>query len=309
MRDIDRRTFLATSGLALAWLATGCGGKDDALPENASPNQLATDLKERDGDPINVLQAVDQVLVRPASRVAFALVAADRTTFLRGGGVDVYYGLDPSAPARGPVRAEYHGEGLGSKGVYVVKLDIDRPGNWGVVAVGKPSGASKEIWGEAVYPAVEKVDGPAPGAKAISIPTPTVENHRGVEPYCTRTPQPCSMHRISLDAALANGRPTVFNIGTPRFCTSQVCGPVVDVIQTVSTEFADRINFIHAEVYVNATDAPAKGVGGFTPAMKAWMQMQEPVTYWIRSDRTITERIVGPTDVAEVRALTRALTG
>ncbi len=109
MPDIDRRTFLVTSGLALAWLATGCGGKDEALPEDASPNQLATALKERDGDPISVLQAVDQVLVRPSSRVAFALIAADRTTFLTGGDVDVYYGLDPSAPDRLPALLSFNG--------------------------------------------------------------------------------------------------------------------------------------------------------------------------------------------------------
>jgi len=218
MHDIDRRTFLVTSGFALAWLATGCGKKGESLPQGESPNDLALAFKERDGDPISVLQAVDQILVRPRSRVAFALLGADNATFLRSGTVNVYWGLNPAATALGPVRAEFHGEGLGAKGVYVAHLDIDRPGNWGVVVVGKPTNASKEIWGEAVYPAVERVDGPAPGAKAISVPTPTADNHRGVEPYCTRTPAPCSMHRISLDVALANGRPTVFNIGTPRFC-------------------------------------------------------------------------------------------
>jgi hypothetical protein len=305
MRDIDRRTFLVTGGLALAWVATGCK-KKASLPADASPNELATALKKRDGAAINVIQAVDQILVRPGSRVAFALIAADRTTFLRGGDVRVYYGIDPSAKAFGPVRATYHGEGLGDKGVYVARINVTRPGNWGIVVAGKPGGASKEVWGEAVYPASETVAGPAPGAKALSIPTPTVDDHRGVEPYCTRTP-PCSMHKISLDQALANGRPTVFNLGTPRFCQSRVCGPVVDVIQTVSAGFAERVNFIHAEVYRNDTDAPAQGVNGFSPAMKAWKQEQEPVTYWIRPDRTITERLVGPTDVAEVRALTQAL--
>jgi hypothetical protein len=308
MRDIDRRTFLVTSGLALAWLATGCGG-DEKLPEDASLDELVEALRKREGDSINVIQAVDQILVAPASRVAFALIGgADNTTRYTGGDVQVYWGINSAASAFGPVRAAYHGEGLGDKGIYIVRLDIDRPGNWNVLAVGKPRGASKEVWGAAAYPAVERVDGPGTGAKALSVPTPTVDNHRGVEPYCTRTP-PCSMHRMSLDVALANGRPTVFNIGTPRFCSSKVCGPVVDVIQTVSTQFADRVNFIHAEVYTNDTNAPAKGVNGFTPTMKAWRQQQEPVTYWIRPDRTITERIVGPTDVAEVRALTQALLG
>ncbi len=306
MRDIDRRTFLVTSGLALAWLATGCGGGDE-LPADASLDELVDALRKKDGDSINAVQAVDQILVAPRSRVAFALIGgADNTTRYTGGDLRVYWALNTAASAFGPVRAEYHGEGLDDKGIYIARLDIDRPGNWNVLAVGTPRNASEEVWGGAAYPAVEGVAGPGVGTQAISVPTPTTEDHRGVEPYCTRTP-PCSMHRMSLDVALANGRPTVFNIGTPRFCNSKVCGPVVDVIQTVSTGFADRVNFIHAEVYTNDTDAPAEGVNGFTPTMKAWSQQQEPVTFWIRQDGSITERIVGPTDVAEVRALTQAL--
>lgn len=305
MRDIDRRSFLVTGGLALAWLATGCG-KDEAPPGGASLERLVSTLKDRDTE-ISVVQALSNVLIRPQSRVAFALVDTGSSTRLAGGSVNVYWGLAPGAPARGPVRAEYHGEGLGEKGVYVARLDIDRPGNWLVVVSGKPAEAAKDIWGGAYYPAVERVPGPAPGAKAIAVATPTVDDHRGVEPYCTRTP-PCSMHRLSLDVALANGRPTVFDIGTPKFCTSQVCGPVVDVIDTVAKGLSDRVNFVHAEVYKDDKDAPATPAG-FSPTAKAWSLDEEPVTYWIRADGTIAERIVGPTDVREVRALTQSLLG
>jgi hypothetical protein len=152
---------------------------------------------------------------------------------------------------------------------------------------------------------VDKVSGPAPGTKAIAAPTPTVDKHRGVEPYCTRTP-PCSMHRISLDVALANGKPTVFNIGTPRFCTSRTCGPVIDVIQTVSTQFTG-VNFVHAEVYKDDKDAPAKQQ--LAPVPQLWGLTEEPITYWIKPDNTIVERIVGPVDVAEARAITQTLAG
>jgi hypothetical protein len=100
----------------------------------------------------------------------------------------------------------------------------------------------------------------------------------------------------------------VFDIGTPRFCTSQVCGPVVDVIDTVAKNFSDRVNFVHAEVYKDDKDAPAS-TAGFTQTAKAWSLDEEPVTYWIRADGTVAERIVGPTDVREVRALTQSLLG
>jgi hypothetical protein len=308
---MDRRTFLATGGIALAGFAVACSSKKDAdLPPNATMGQLVGELRKSTQE-MTVIQAVENILVRPRSRISFALVDKEQTKRFTGGSVRAYAALGgQTTKALGPVTAEYHGEGLGEKGVYVVRFDIDKPGNWDVLVVGKPEGASEKLWGGAAYPAVEHITGPGPGARAISVATPTVDNHRGVNPICTDSPV-CSMHKISLDVALANGRPTLFTIGTPRFCQSQVCGPVNDVIQKVATEFTDRVNFVHAEVFKNDTDAPAQAnpVKGQSPAALAWHLESEPVTYWIRPDNTITERIVGPTDVAEVRALTQALVG
>lgn len=311
MAPIGRRAFLATGGLALAGLAVGCKKKKGSdLPAGATMGALVQRVRGS-AEEMTVIQAVENILVRPRSRVSFALVDKAQTKRFTGGSVRAYAALGGQTTAAiGPVTAEYHGEGLGEKGVYVVRFDIDRPGNWDVLVVGKPEGADKEMWGGAAYPAVEHVSGPGPGAKAIAVATPTVDNHRGVNPICTDSP-PCSMHKISLDVALANGRPTLFTIGTPRFCESRVCGPVNDVIETVAKEFVDRVNFIHAEVYKNDTDAPGNPnpAVAHSPAAKAWHLESEPVTYWIRPDNTITERIVGPTDVAEVRALTQSLLG
>jgi hypothetical protein len=308
VHPMDRRAFLVTGGLALAGLATACKKKTGALPAGGTMASLAASVKKT-REEISVIQAVENLLVRPKSRVSFALVDKSGTKRLTGGRVQIYASaFDSKAAALGPVSAEYHGEGLGDKGIYVARIDIDHAANWNVLVVGRPDGATADVWGGAAYPAVQRVRGPAPGAKAISVATPTVDDHRGVEPYCTDTP-PCSMHKISLDVALANGRPTIFVIGTPRFCQSKVCGPVVHVVQTVSAEFADRVNFVHAEVFKDDTNAPTDPVNGFAPAAKAWSLEEEPVTYWIKPDNTVTERIVGPTDIAEVRSLTRALVG
>jgi hypothetical protein len=303
---MDRRTFLATGGLALAGLAVACKKGPEPLPTGLTMEELVARVRESH-EHITVVQAVENILVRPRSRVTFALTDATATKRHTGGSVEVYAARQGSTSAAlGPFAAEYHDEGLGDKGIYLVRFDVDAPGNWNLLVVGKPAGVSKEVWGGAAYPAVDRLLGPGPGAKAISIATPTVDDHRGVEPYCTDTPA-CSMHKISLDVALANGRPTVFTIGTPRFCESRVCGPVNDVIERVQTEFTDRVNFIHAEVFRDDRDAPAMLAAGWTATAKAWKLEGEPVTFWIKPDRTITERIVGPTDVPEVRALTQAL--
>ncbi|MGH2725650.1 MAG: hypothetical protein ACRDKS_01610 [Actinomycetota bacterium] len=311
MPEMQRRTFLALSGLAVAGIATACGGKGDGIePNKLSLDQVIQGSKDRKLGEFTMIQALGEVLVSPDARVTFALLDKAGTTRLKGGTIRVFAAMDRSSPAHGPVNASYHDEGLGEKGVYVVRLKLDKPGNWDVLAVGKPEGASGQLYGGATFPVVAQVSGPAPGGPALSVSTPTVDNHRGVEPYCTRVdaqakPAPCAMHTISLDAALQNGKPTVFNIGTPKFCQSQVCGPVVDVIQSVSTEFTDRVNFIHAEVYKDDKDAPAKGL--LAPAPAAYKLTEEPITYWIRPDGTITERLVGPVDIPEVRDLTNAL--
>lgn len=306
MSGIDRRTFLATGGLALAGIAVACSKKPAVKPGVASLNDIIGQQTDDKSVRAIVVQAVGDVLSRPDSRVTFAITDAAGTQRFTGGSLRVWYAQDADTPAKGPVDVAYHGEGLGTKGIYVVRLDLDKTGPWYVLAVGKPTEAKATLFGLAPFNVVDRVSGPAPGAKAISTPTPTVDDHRGVDPYCTATP-PCSMHAISLDVALANGKPTVFNIGTPRFCTSQVCGPVVDVVEHVARDLKDRVNFVHAEVYVDDKDAPAKGELGLAPAPKAWGLQEEPITYWIKSDNTITERIVGPVDVREVRGLTEAL--
>jgi hypothetical protein len=320
---LDRRTFLAMSGLAVAGLATACGGGDDGPPPDGalSINDVISESDRLKRGRVNVVQALGEVLTQPDARVTFALIDATDTTGrkrLTGGSIRVYAAMDADAPAIGPVEATYHDEGLadatgGSKGVYVVRLAIEKPGTWLVLAVGKPDGASGELYGGASYPAVARVSGPAPGGKAVSVATPIPGDHRGVEPICTRVdakanPAPCAMHALSLDVALGNGKPTVFNIGTPKFCTSQTCGPVIDVIQTVANEYAGRVNFVHAEVYKDdKADTIQRQL--LAPAPAAWGLTEEPVTYWIRPDNTIVERIVGPVDVTEVRDLTQALAG
>src|SRR5207245_1877218 len=139
-------------------------------------------------------------------RIARAMPPMNRRTFLITGGLALA-GIATACGKKGggglPARATM--DALVNQ-VRGTTAQIPGAGNWNILVVGKPTEASKEVWGGAAYPAVQHVRGPGPGGKAIAVATPTVADHRGVEPYCTDTP-PCSMHAISLDRALASGRP------------------------------------------------------------------------------------------------------
>ena len=112
----------------------------------------------------------------------------------------------------------------------------------------------------------------------------------------TRTPVD-DMHFISLDKALKNGKPTVVSFATPKFCSSRLCGPVVDeqllVFQKVG---AEKANFIHVEEF------PEQDVSKPAPAFLAWGFESEPWVIVIDGEGTIRARFLGPATADMIEA-------
>lgn len=308
MRPIDRREFLRGSALALLGVAAACGG-DGGSPRPAGGRTLA-ELTAGRAQNLGVLLGVTETLARPSERMPVILhEPGDPSKLVRSGSGRLWIAETRTSRVLGPFEVAYHDEGLrgadeGTKGLYSARVSIPRDGSWlGLVEV-TPQGSSSPLLGGAQFGVGRRTQQPVPGDEAVSTPTPTPADHRGVEPYCTRRP-PCAMHEISLDRALANGKPTVLIIATPAFCSSRTCGPEVDVVQAVSLEMGPKANFVHIEVYRDDEEAPAKGI--LSPAARAWRLEEEPVIYFIGSSGAIIDRFVGPAATDEVRSAATAL--
>lgn len=146
-----------------------------------------------------------------------------------------------------------------------------------------------------------------PGQKAYASVTPTVADHQGVDPICTRTPA-CDMHQITLAEAVANGKPTAFIIATPAFCQSRNCGPSLDELLAVEARSNGQANFVHAEVYVN--DQPAtieKQVT--TPTFNQWGVVSEPWLFLIDRTGVVRARFEGGFTAGQVQAALQPLLG
>jgi hypothetical protein len=115
--------------------------------------------------------------------------------------------------------------------------------------------------------------------------TPTVDNHRGVEPYCTLTPNPCPLHDVTLTQALASGKPVAYMIGTPAHCQTGVCAPSLEFLIKSHTRLGAAIVMVHADVY---TDNTATTVA---PAVNALGLNYEPVLYLSGPDSIVHDRI------------------
>lgn len=283
---VGRRTFLLGSAALLA--AAACG--DDKSSSGDRPNVSVTTGQANEQN--NVLVASSPILAGvPDQRVALILlrgqdpIAADADVSIRFGQVQ---GQTVGA-SLGPFTPERHGEGL-QVPYHLVRATFPVPGNYAIQATINGTQALAAL--EAIDPA--KDASPKPGQLMISTPTPTPGDKKGVDPICTATPA-CPLHDISLDAALAEKKPLAMLIGTPAFCKTNTCGPVLDVMLEEMKPFAARARFLHVEVF---TDRTAKTT---TPAVNAYKLQSEPVLYLAGADGTVRERISGPYDRVEFR--------
>ena len=131
-----------------------------------------------------------------------------------------------------------------------------------------------------------------------ALETPTISDHRGVEPYCTRVPEPCPFHELTLTDALAAGKRVVFIVGTPANCQTAVCAPVLDGLVELAKDFSDVI-FVHADVYIDETATTT------APVIDALNLTFEPVLWVTDTSGVITHRFEGvwhPDEVREVLA-------
>lgn len=149
-------------------------------------------------------------------------------------------------------------------------------------------GATFELYDEG------DVASPLTGAKLPPFDTPTVDDHRGVEPYCSLTPEPCPLHAITLTDALATGTPVAYMVGTPAHCTTGTCAPGLEFLVAVHARVGDSIAMVHADIY--ADDAATT----VAPAVIALNVEYEPIIYFCDADGVIVDRLDGIWDASEL---------
>jgi len=180
--------------------------------------------------------------------------------------------------------------GAGSVPFWVFRVELDEPGLYSLVVDGGPSdGATFQLLES------EQFQVPRIGDALPAFDTPTFDDSRGVDPICSREPEPCPFHELTLTEALADGRPVIYVVGTPAHCSTGVCGPVLEQL-IAATDLAERAVIVHADVY---TDDTATDVA---PAVEALNLTFEPVAFVANTAGEIVERLDAVWNVDELRA-------
>ena len=173
--------------------------------------------------------------------------------------------------------------------VYIAELELPTAGIWRVLAV-SDLGGGRRIAAPFAIQAVSKAKDKVPdvGERAPKVATDTLASLKGDKDLLdTRVPPAPDLHEESLDDVLGR-KPVALLFATPALCQSRVCGPVVDEMLQLKSEYGDRIAFIHQEVY--AGNDPNQGL---REPMQRFNLPSEPWLFTIRRDGTIAARAEG----------------
>lgn len=189
------------------------------------------------------------------------------------------------------------------QGLWVGEASFDTPGQW--EAIIDVSGGGYD---ETIMTTVDvKKTGTTPvvGERAPSVDTPTASDMGDLEEISTDSNPDPRFYELSIADALKAGKPAVIVFATPKFCTSQVCGPTLSIVKNIAKEFPE-VNFIHVEPYdLNKVPEKLEPV----PAVTAFGLPSEPWVFVTDSKGRVAGKYEGSVAPIELAQLLGSLTG
>jgi hypothetical protein len=132
------------------------------------------------------------------------------------------------------------------QGLWVGNVRIDEPGEW--EAVIDVAGAGYDTSMRTAFEVREEGTTPAIETKPPAVDTPTAADVDDLSEITTDSDPDPRFYELSIADALQASRPAVIVFATPKFCSSNVCGPTLSLVKEVARGFP-RVDFVHVEPY------------------------------------------------------------
>lgn len=303
---LDRRAVIAgavgTSVLGLAWLS-GCSSGTTtgtragttaggfALTKPGASGKVLTPVFDASGG-----DGIGYVLTGTEQRLCFGLRTLADEPVLDGPETLTFTLTRDGKPVGAPIDVARHTVSQAA-GYYPLRTTFTETGIYQATAIVAGEELSQAL--QVYAPSTSKV--PARGEKLRPVVTPTTTDARGVVPICTRKPDPCPFHEISLTDALARGGPIAFLVSTPEFCQIGICGPVLEVLTTEAAKHPD-VTVIHAEVYKDAEARRDFRQAELADVMNEYQLTFEPTLFLADASGIVVDRLDNVFDDIEIRA-------
>ena len=191
--------------------------------------------------------------------------------------------------------AHVHSDESGVRGLYVAQISFSRAGTWGVEILAHQKDGSHEV-ARAAVTVLDTSPTPAvgsPAPRSRNLIARDVKNLRRIDTSARPDPR---LHQMRIADAIAQGKPQLIVFATPQFCTSRMCGPVVDIVRTLLPAYGKRVAFTHQEIW---QDFAEKKV---FPIVEEWRLDSEPWVFVVDGQGIIRAKFEGLVTVPELEA-------
>ena len=191
-------------------------------------------------------------------------------------------------------RAHHHADGTRHvhrgasdvRGLYVTRLTFARPGPWGIELQARDDDGSLATARLTVTVSnashTPALGSPAPRSR--NLVASDVRDLRQID--TSQKPDP-RLHQVRIADAIAQRNPQLIVFATPQFCTSRMCGPVVDIVRQLLPGYNKRVAFTHQEIW---QDFASKKV---FPTVEEWRLVSEPWIFIVGGNGIIRAKFEG----------------
>jgi hypothetical protein len=314
IRPIARNT-IAVLLFFVATLAVACGGAVATAPTEAPATPVQSEVPAAaspavDGSGLKTIVATKELGVGK-QRVAFLLTSPKALVKVPEVVVTSVF-LGEGQAAGETKSAGFHLWPYGVRGSYVTEMNFDRPGPWRLDIIGE--GEDVRGKAEAILNVSEQGGVPNIGSIPPLSRNKTLQNVESIEKLTTDFAPDPDLYQITVEDAVATGKPTVVVFASPAFCTSPTCGPQTATLSELKSGHVGEANFIHVEIYEN----PDEIQGDLTRAtlsqpiqdwgisdLPDWFN--ESWTFVLNSDGRVSQRFEGFATLEELESALRSV--
>ena len=294
MRELSIGRRLALRRLfGLAWISVAAACQ---TPRSApTPAPTATSPSTASG---TSLVLANSELVVGQNHLAYALLEDGKPLVAPRAKLELFQLEGQAGTKRGEADAVYRSID-GVRGLYTAVVRFDQPGTWGLQStISRQSGGFLVV--RTGLQVLARGAAPMIGARAPASRNPTVAQVANLAEICSAQP-PCPLHQLSVADALALRQPSLVAFATPGFCTSQTCAPVLGEVLKIHQRFADRISFVHVEIYKDPRTLT------MADTVVEWGLESEPWIFAIDRDGLIADRLESLVSAEELEQVATGL--
>lgn len=207
-------------------------------------------------------------------------------------------GIDESIPHIHPDGTVHIHANVGDQvGIYTSVVDFDEAGRWGVelqLDTGKRKETIRPSFSVGTQSTTIPIGADAP--RSVNRTVDDVDDLSLIDSSATPSEE---MHTETIAGAIDAGRPVLVLFAVPGYCTSQLCGPELEIMRKLYPQYRDRVSFIHVEPY-EVPSSPNKTPDDLVQAARDFGLQSEPWFFVIDAEGKVSMKFEGPTSMQEL---------